>query len=158
MSTTNRGYGSPLDWIIDSASTAHICTNKDLFDELTYEAYTPIQSGSLNDVKVEGRSTVRIIADIGDDNTHALMLRNVYYVLTYTANLILLNLIAKVAKINISGKTLTAKIGDNIIFKGTTTARMLTFLDQPQHVFATLTSSPSVEDTWHNWLGHPGAA
>nr|QBH67538.1 hypothetical protein UEMT_2004 [Ustilago esculenta] len=37
-SSSDNGYGSANDWIIDSASTVHICINKNLFTELSKTA------------------------------------------------------------------------------------------------------------------------
>nr|QBH67532.1 hypothetical protein UEMT_1998 [Ustilago esculenta] len=46
-SSSNNGYGNPNNWIIDSASTVHICINKNLFTELSETTTPPIQSTSL---------------------------------------------------------------------------------------------------------------
>nr|QBH67438.1 hypothetical protein UE_1372 [Ustilago esculenta] len=78
-SSSDNGYGSPNDWIIDSASTVHICINKNLFTELS-ETTTPlIQSGSLQHVPACTKGTIKVVADIGFKKTHTLVLKNIFY-------------------------------------------------------------------------------
>nr|QBH67592.1 OSJNBb0022P19.2 protein [Ustilago esculenta] len=154
-SSSNNGYGSANDWIIDSASTVHICINKNLFTKLSETATPPIQSGSLQHVSACGKGTIKVVADIGHKKTHTLVLKNVFYVPTYAANLISLNLVAKVTSISINGGRLIARKGGNIIFKGET-RNMLTYLFQPKPEFAALTYGAVSTSIWHQQLGHPG--
>nr|QBH67570.1 retrovirus-related pol polyprotein [Ustilago esculenta] len=115
----------------------------------------PIQSGSLQHVPACGKGTVNVVADIGHKKTHTLVLKNVFYVPTYAANLISLNLVAKVASISINGGRLIARKGGDMIFKGET-RNMLTYLCQPKPEFAALTYGAVSTSIWHQWLGHPG--
>nr|QBH67422.1 hypothetical protein UE_1356 [Ustilago esculenta] len=126
-SSSDNGYGSANNWIINSASTVHICINKNLFTELSKTATPPIQSSSLQHVPACGKGTVKVVANIGYKKTHTLVLKNVFYVPTYAANLISLNLIAKVASISINGSRLIMRKGGDIIFKGEM-RNMLTYL------------------------------
>lgn len=120
LSTTDGDYGGPNGWILDSASTVHVCINRELFSEFSEIDAVPIQSGSKQHIKVLGTGTVRIIANIGRGRTHTLVLKNVSYVPEYAANLISLNLVAKVANIHISCGKLTAEKDNSTIFRGTT--------------------------------------
>nr|QBH67614.1 hypothetical protein UEMT_2080 [Ustilago esculenta] len=154
-SSSDNGYGSANNWIINSASTVHICINKNLFTELSETITPPIQSGSLQHVLACGKGTIKVVANIGHKKTHTLVLKNVFYVPTYAANLISLNLISKVTSISINGSRLIARKGGNIIFKGET-RNMLTYLCQPKPEFAALTYGAVSTSIWHQQLGHPG--
>nr|QBH67459.1 hypothetical protein UE_1393 [Ustilago esculenta] len=124
-SSSDNGYGSAKDLIIDSASTVHICINKNLFTKLSKTATPSIQ-----------------------------ILKNIFYIPTYAANLISLNLIAKVTSISINSGRLIVRKGGNIIFKGET-RNMLTYLCQPRPEFAALTYGAVSTSIWHQRLGHP---
>nr|QBH67611.1 putative Ty1-copia subclass retrotransposon protein [Ustilago esculenta] len=154
-SSSKNSYGSANNWIIDSASTVHICINKNLFTKLSETATPPIQSGSLQHMPACGKGTVKVVANIGHKKTHTLVLKNVFFVPTYAANLISLNLVAKVASISINGSRLIVRKGGNIIFKGET-RNMLTYLCQPKPEFAALTYGAVSTSIWHQQLGYPG--
>nr|QBH67431.1 putative gag-pol polyprotein [Ustilago esculenta] len=148
-SSSNNGYGSANNWIIGSASTVHFCINKNLFTELFKTTTPPIQSSSLQHIPACGKGTIKVVANIGYKRTHTLVLKNIFYVPTYAANLI-----AKVASISINGGRLIVRKRGDIIFKGKT-KNMLTYLCQPKPEFAALTYGTVSTSIWHQWLGHP---
>ena len=156
LSTNDSGYDKSTQWILDSASTIHVCTNRDLFTTFVDGAAAPVQSGSLECVQAGGKGTVRVIANIGNGETHTLILNDVFYVPTYAANLISLNRVAKSANIVIHAGGLTATSGSDVVFTGTT-RRMLTYLDQPPPEFVAVTNT-TADAIWHRRLGHPGPA
>jgi len=58
MANTDPDQFSKLDWILDSGTTSHICTERDTFSEYTQLSNVTIQGVGKGQAEVKGRGTV----------------------------------------------------------------------------------------------------
>jgi len=58
MANADPDQFSKLDWILDSGTTSHICTERDAFSEYTRLLNVTVQGVGKGQAEVEGRETV----------------------------------------------------------------------------------------------------
>ena len=58
MANADLDRFSKLDWILDSGTTSHICTDRDAFCEYTRLSNVTVQGVGKGQAEVEGRGTV----------------------------------------------------------------------------------------------------
>ena len=145
------------EWILDSACSFHICTNKDWFS-----SYKPVQKGDVvrmgdyNPRDIVGIGSIRIKTD--DGMTHTL--KNVRYISGMARNLISLSTLdAEGFKYSGSNGVLKVSKGSLICFKGDlNSAKSYVFRGStlPGSVSAAAVTNGELSKTnlWHMCLGH----
>ena len=149
-------------WVIDSASTSHICNNETVFESLTKQPRRPVEVGEGQLVDVHGIGIVRGTTII-DGRKQFVMMKAVLYVPTMMCNLI------SVSRTRRSGFKVTFD-GDKykngfceIMHKETNKAYikgielpegLYEAVFQPEVKTRALVSSSMKQDVWHKRLAH----
>jgi hypothetical protein len=146
------------EWILDSACSFHICTNRNWFS-----SYEPVQKGNVvrmgddNPCEIVGIGSVQIKTD--DGMTHTL--KNVRYITGMSRNLILLSTLdAEGYKYSGSNGVLKVSKGSLVCLKGDLNSvhlyvlRGCTLPGSDSIASAVTNDEPSKTNLWHMRLGH----
>ena len=149
-------------WMIDSASTSHICNNEMHFESLTKQPRRPVEVGEGQHVVVAGIGNVRGAAVV-DGKQHEVVMKDVLYVPTMICNLI------SVSKERRSGfyilfdgerlddgfcKIVHKESGQVFVHGKELSEGLYDALFRPKNMSRALVTSSVKQQIWHKRLGH----